>query len=151
VDICNLILTQTRTVAFSKMMDDQGLVIGVEHISELYTKGKENISKSHLNLINEGKIILKESDGRLGYEEFAPYDAIHVGAATEKVPKALLDQLKPGGRLMIPVGELFQYIYLIDKDMNGNIKKEPMLSVRYVPLTDKEKQLAHPDTNIFGI
>ena len=132
-------------------MNDEGLVVGVEHIPELYKKGIENVSKSHSNLIKEGKIILKEGDGRLGWSEFAPYDAIHVGAASEKVPKALIDQLKPGGRLMIPVGKYYQYIYIIDKDLEGQVKTEPVLTVRYVPLTDKEKQLAKSDINIYGI
>jgi len=47
--------------------------------------------------------IIKETDGRLGYPDGAPYDAIHVGAAAPTVPKALLKQLKVGGRLVIPV------------------------------------------------
>lgn len=131
-------------------MDEDGIVVGVEHIPELYKKGIENVSRSHSNLINQNKIILKEGDGRKGCEEYAPYDAIHVGAASERVPRALVDQLKPGGRLMIPIGKIDQYIYLIDKDLQGKIKSEPVLTVRYVPLTDKEKQLAASETNIFG-
>jgi protein-L-isoaspartate(D-aspartate) O-methyltransferase len=132
------------------MMDDQGTVVGIEHIPELYKKGVENISKSHQKLIDGGKIILKEGDGRKGVEEFSPYNCIHVGAASEKVPKALVDQLKPGGRMMIPIGKYYQFIYLIDKDEEGKITKEPVLTVRYVPLTDKEMQLARAETNING-
>jgi protein-L-isoaspartate(D-aspartate) O-methyltransferase len=62
------------------MMDDQGVVVGVEHMPDLVKKSKENISKHHLNLINEGKVIIVESDGRKGYEQYAPYNCIHVGA-----------------------------------------------------------------------
>ncbi len=132
------------------MMNDEGTVVGIEHISELYKKGVENVSKSHKKLIEEGKIILKEGDGRLGYKENSPYNCIHVGAASEQVPKDLIDQLQPGGRLVIPVGKYYQFIYLIDKDLNGNVTKDAVLTVRYVPLTDKEKQLANANSNIFG-
>jgi protein-L-isoaspartate(D-aspartate) O-methyltransferase len=149
LDTCK-IYNQNRCAAFSKMMEDQGIVVGVEHIPELYKKGFENLSKSYSNLLKEGKIILKEADGRLGSEENAPYDCIHVGAACEKVPKSLVDQLKPGGRIMIPVGKYYQFIWLVDKDEKGNLTKDAVLSVRYIPLTDKEKQLAKSETNVFG-
>ena len=132
------------------MMEDKGTVIGVEHINELYKKSIENLSKSHKKLIDDGIIILIEGDGRKGYQEYAPYDCIHVGAACEKVPKSLVEQLKPGGRIMIPVGKYNQFIYLIDKDEKGNLTKNAALSVRYVPLTDKEKQLEKSETNIYG-
>lgn len=132
------------------MMEDTGKVVGVEHIPELYKKGLENLSKSHKKLIDDGTIILKESDGRNGYSEYSPYDCIHVGAACEKVPKPLVEQLKPGGRMMIPVGKYNQFIYLIDKDDKGNLNKNAVLSVRYIPLTDKEKQLEKSETNIYG-
>jgi protein-L-isoaspartate(D-aspartate) O-methyltransferase len=139
-----------RTVALSKMMDDEGTVLGIEHIPDLYKKGIENVSKSNKKLLEDGKIILKEGDGREGVTDYAPYNCIHVGAASEKVPKALVDQLKPGGRLMIPVGKYNQFIYLIDKDAEGKITKEAVLTVRFVPLTDKEMQLARSETNIYG-
>jgi protein-L-isoaspartate(D-aspartate) O-methyltransferase len=132
------------------MMEDQGTVVGIEHIPELYKKGIDNISKSHSNIIKEGKIILKEGDGRKGFLELAPYNCIHVGAAADKVPKDLVEQLAPGGRMMIPVGKSYQFIYIIDKDINGNVTAEPTLSVRFIPLTDKEKQLANSEYNIFG-
>ena len=62
------------------MMDDDGTVVGIEHIKELYYKGFSNISKSHSNLIKNKKIILAHGDGRLGCKEYAPYNCIHVGA-----------------------------------------------------------------------
>jgi protein-L-isoaspartate(D-aspartate) O-methyltransferase len=61
-------------------MNDKGVVVGIEHISQLYQKGYNNVCKSHEKLIKDKKIILLENDGRLGVTEYAPYDCIHVGA-----------------------------------------------------------------------
>lgn len=142
-----------RTVAFSKMMDDKGLVVGIEHIPQLCTLGLANISKSHSNLLDDKKIILIEGDGRLGSKDNAPYNCIHVGAgnlfkfnlAADTIPQNLIDQLAKGGRMMIPVGkeDSDQYIYLVDKDNQGNISKQKLLGVRYVPLTSKENQVGY--------
>jgi protein-L-isoaspartate(D-aspartate) O-methyltransferase len=127
------------------MMEDEGLSVGIEHIPQLYKKGLETVSKSHLNLIEENKIILIEGDGRKGCEKYSPYNFIHVGAAVEQVPEELINQLANGGRLMIPVGvqNSSQYIYLIDKDVEGNLTKNAILPVRYVPLTSIDDQLGN--------
>ena len=131
------------TVALSKMINDTGVVVGVEHIDQLYNKSIENISKHHSNLLKEKKIILLNKDGRIGLKEYAPFKVIHVGAAAEKIPQALIDQLDKNGRMFIPVGGQYegQWIYLVDKDEKGNISKQKLFSVSYVPLTDKESQL----------
>ena len=129
------------TVAMSKMMNDSGVVVGIEHIPQLCEKGKKNISKNHKKLIDEKKIVLVCGDGRKGYKEYAPYKAIHVGAAAPEIPQDLIDQLDKGGRMFIPVGTYDQNIYIVDKDKNGNISKKSIMGVRYVPLTDKDKQL----------
>lgn len=72
----------------------------------------------------------------------APYDAIHVGAAAHPIPDALTHQLKPGGRLFIPVGPTNgdQWLEQIDKDTDGNIVRQKLMGVRYVPLTDRAQQ-----------
>ena len=129
------------TVALSKMIKDSGVVVGIEHIDELYEFGEKNISKHHKNLLESGKIVLVNGDGRKGYEKYAPYKVIHVGAAADDVPQDLINQLDNGGRMFIPVGTWDQWINVIDKDKNGKITKRKVMGVRYVPLTDKEKQL----------
>ena len=97
--------------------------------------------KNHSNLIKEGKIILVKGDGRKGYKENGPYDCIHVGAAAMEPPKELIEQLKPGGRLVMPLGPKGdQYIYCIDKLSNGNIISKKGISVRYVALTSPNNQ-----------
>lgn len=77
-------------------------------------------------------------DGHRGWRPEAPYDAIVVTAATPQVPAALLEQLKPGGRLVIPLGPTFghQELTLIRKTQQGRIKHEVILPVSFVPLTD---------------
>ena len=131
------------TVAMSKMMEDKGTAVGIEHIKELCDFANKNISKHHKNLLDTKKVILINGDGRKGCPEYGPYDCIHVGAAAAQLPQPLIDQLANGGRLVIPVGEQggSQYIYIIDKDRNGNISQRKTLGVAYVPLTSVNKQL----------
>ena len=130
------------TAAMSKMMNDKGTVIGIEHIKELYNFGLNNICKHHKNLIDSQKIILVLGDGRLGYKNRAPYRCIHIGAASRQVPKEIIEQLDYGGRLVMPLGEPNdQYIYIIDKDMSGKLTYKKGLSVCYVSLTSAKNQL----------
>ena len=79
------------TVCLSKLINDLGTVVGIEHIPELYLKGENNIKKRHKKLLDDKKIILKNCDGRYGCKELGPYQLIHIGAAAEKVPKILVD------------------------------------------------------------
>ncbi|GJN27256.1 hypothetical protein PR202_gb15261 [Eleusine coracana subsp. coracana] len=84
------------------------------------------------------------SDGRLGFPDAAPYDAIHVGAAAPEIPQPLLEQLKPGGRMVIPVGSYMQELQVVDKNADGSISVRNDASVRYVPLTSRASQLQDP-------
>ena len=77
---------------------------------------------------------VKIGDGYKGWPEAAPFDAIIVTCAPDKVPQPLVDQLKDGGRMVIPVGERFaQQLYLLEKK-NGQIKESVTLPVRFVPM-----------------
>lgn len=131
--------------AFSKMMDDKGVVVGIEHIPELVELGRKNLEKSYGNLLKEDKIILVSGDGRQGCEKYAKYDCIHVGASADVIHEDLINQLKNNGRLVIPVGKQTetQYINIVDKDENGKITVVKHLGVRYVPLTSKDSQLKY--------
>ena len=135
------------TVALSKMTNDAGTVVGIEHIPELYNFGITNVKKKHGNLLDNGKIVFVKGDGREGYKKYAPYKAIHVGAASEKIPSALTEQLACNGRMFIPVGKKgeTQYIYLVDKDSNGKLIFNKILSVCYGMLTDVDSQLNQDD------
>ncbi|PIN23074.1 Protein-L-isoaspartate(D-aspartate) O-methyltransferase [Handroanthus impetiginosus] len=130
------------TACFAVMVGPQGRAVGVEHIPELGEFSIKNIKKSAAApLLEGGSLLIHVGDGRQGWPEFAPYDAIHVGAAAPEIPPALIEQLKPGGRLVIPVGNIFQDLKVVDKNMDGTLSVQSETSVRYVPLTSREAQL----------
>ncbi|XP_021285999.1 protein-L-isoaspartate O-methyltransferase 1-like [Herrania umbratica] len=130
------------TACFAVMVGRQGRAVGVEHIPELVASSIENIKKSAAApLLKEGSLSVHAGDGRQGWPECAPYDAIHVGAAAPEIPQPLLDQLKPGGRMVIPVGNVFQDLKVVDKNLDGSISIRGETSVRYVPLTSRDAQL----------
>ncbi|MES9894476.1 MAG: hypothetical protein ABW141_06220 [Candidatus Thiodiazotropha endolucinida] len=76
-------------------------------------------------------------DGYYGWSEMAPFDAIMVTAAVEHIPQPLIDQLAPGGRLVLPVGErpYSQDLLLVKKDQYGAVKITRLLPVSFVPLS----------------
>ena len=74
-------------------------------------------------------------DGYLGWPEAAPFDAIVVTAAPDHIPPALIAQLKPGGRMVIPVGTLSQELMVVRKAADGSTLNETIVPVRFVPLT----------------
>lgn len=80
---------------------------------------------------------IRTGDGYAGWPEAAPFDAIMVTAAVREVPQPLLDQLKPGGRLVIPLGapEAVQSLTVVDKDAQGRFTRRKVLDVRFVPFT----------------
>jgi protein-L-isoaspartate(D-aspartate) O-methyltransferase len=86
-------------------------------------------------------VMVKQGDGYRGWPEEAPFDRIILTAAPPEVPQALLDQLKPGGRLVAPVGgSVFgQELVMIDKGADGKIRRNPGIPVRFVPMVRGEK------------
>ena len=82
----------------------------------------------------------------LGFPEAGPYNAIHVGAAAFGIPEELVEQLVPGGRMVIPLGPEFgsQWLEQVDKRLDGKLERKKLMGVRYVPLTDKERQCREP-------
>lgn len=129
-------------VCMAKMVGRTGKVVGVEHISQLVELSINNTRKHHADMLDSGQLVLVEGDGRLGYKADRQYNAIHVGAAAEKIPDALIEQLAEGGRMMIPVGpNRGDQVFLQVDKINGQIHKKVIHGVIYVPLTSKEKQL----------
>lgn len=83
-------------------------------------------------------IEVRVGNGYEGWPEHAPYDGIIVTAAATHVPSALIEQLKPGRRLVIPVGEPYSYqqLYLVEKDSQGEVHTTDVLGVAFVPLVN---------------
>jgi len=94
------------------------------------------------NVMNAGygdRVTIICADGSLGYPENAPYDRVLVTAAAPDVPKPLIEQLKPNGIMLIPVGSIhfFQSLIKITKGINGKIREESLGGVAFVPLTGR--------------
>ncbi len=80
-------------------------------------------------------VVVREGDGYRGWPEHAPFDGIIVTAAPERIPQPLLDQLSPGGRMVIPVGGFFQELKVFTKGPDGRITEKDIIPVRFVPMT----------------
>ena len=109
-----------------------GQVYSIEIIEALGTQAAERLSR-----LGYDNVTTRIGDGYYGWEEHAPFDAIVVTAAASHVPPPLVAQLKPGGRMVIPVGSRFltQQLVLIEKDPGGQLITQQILPVKFVPLT----------------
>jgi protein-L-isoaspartate(D-aspartate) O-methyltransferase len=107
-------------------------VYTIEIVPEL---GRE--AAARLAALGYANVRARVGDGYAGWPEAAPFDAIMVTAGALEVPQPLVDQLKPGGRLVIPVGPQWsgQDLLLIAKDAAGRVSQKSLLAVRFVPLT----------------
>ncbi|TFH19806.1 MAG: protein-L-isoaspartate(D-aspartate) O-methyltransferase [Bacteroidia bacterium] len=103
------------------------------------------LGKRASNLLSElgyDQIKVRIGNGFQGWPEEAPFDKIIVTCAPDKIPQALLDQLAPGGRMVIPVGGQFQTQYMVEvtKNQTGKISKKEHYPVRFVPMTGETKE-----------
>lgn len=112
----------------------------IEIVEELGEQAKKTLSE-----LGYSTIQVKIGDGYEGWPSEAPFDRIIVTCAPENIPQPLIDQLKPGGYIVIPVGEAFstQQLIVVSKDEEGRLQKQVQYPVRFVPMTgkilDKEK------------
>ncbi|HHZ93959.1 TPA: protein-L-isoaspartate(D-aspartate) O-methyltransferase [Candidatus Poribacteria bacterium] len=112
-----------------------GLVRHVYTIEIIEDLGKR--TKKRLKDMKYKNITVKIGDGYFGWKEHSPYDIIIVTAAPNHIPPSLVQQLKPGGVMCIPVGGRFQVqsLILVQKDKDGSVKTKQIMPVRFVPLT----------------
>lgn len=132
------------TACMAHMVGPTGVVYGVEHISQLVEQSQKNIRQDCGHLLDSGRVKIFQADGRAGLEEFAPFDVIHVGASADGLPERLVEQLKEGGRMVLPVqraNQCSQVFEQLDKLPGGKIERVALLDVHYVPLTDLKSQL----------
>ncbi len=96
-------------------------------------------AKSRLRNLGYNNVETMTGDGHLGWPEHAPYDGIIVTAAAAQIPPALEEQLKPGARLVIPVGDSLrgQQLMVVEKGWDNTISRETVLPVAFVPLVQQ--------------
>ena len=107
-------------------------VYTIEIVAALATSAGERLER-----LGYDNVTTRLGDGYYGWQEHAPFDSIIVTAAASHVPPPLVEQLKPGGRMVIPVGAQFmtQLLLLLEKDAEGKIVTRQIGAVRFVPLT----------------
>ncbi|MDB9822182.1 protein-L-isoaspartate(D-aspartate) O-methyltransferase [Deltaproteobacteria bacterium] len=118
-----------QVAILSTLVDE---VYSVEIVKALGMQATERLRQ-----LNYENIHLKVADGYYGWEEHAPFDRIIVTCASTLIPPPLLKQLKPGGKMCIPVGSQYmvQHLTMVEKAINGKISMRKILPVRFVPLT----------------
>jgi protein-L-isoaspartate(D-aspartate) O-methyltransferase len=104
-------------------------VFSIERIAPLMHSARENIARAGVRNVS-----LLTGDGTLGWREYAPYDAILVSAGSPTIPQPLVDQLAEGGRMLIPLGGQDVQTLVVLTRKQGNIVREDMVPVRFVPL-----------------
>jgi protein-L-isoaspartate(D-aspartate) O-methyltransferase len=115
------------------VLDELGAeVYSVEIVPELATRARQTLDR-----LGHEDVNTRTGDGYFGWPEVAPFDAIIVTAASDHIPPPLLQQLKPGGRMLIPVGSRYatQKLVLVTRDADGVARTREILPVTFVPLT----------------
>ena len=107
-----------------------GRVFSIEIVEALAESARHRLES-----LGYEKIEVRAGDGYGGWPEHAPFDAIIVAAAPNKIPQPLVDQLAPGGRLVIPVGDFDQELVVMEKLEDGSVKRKRVIPVRFVLMT----------------
>ena len=105
-------------------------VVSIEIIETLAEQ-----SKKRLEILGYNNVTVLHGDGYQGWKQRAPYDVIVVAAAPDHVPQPLVDQLAPGGRMVIPVGRFYQELVLIEKLDDSTTRHQKVTGVAFVPMT----------------
>lgn len=117
-----------QTAILSEIVDS---VFTIEIVEELYKS-----AKTRLKALKYENVLLKFGDGYQGWPEKGPFDGIIVTAAADSVPPALIDQLKEGGRMIIPIGKINSTQQLMEiSKKNGKVSSKNLMLVRFVPFT----------------
>ncbi len=104
-------------------------------------------AQERLHRLKYDNVTTKIGDGYLGWEEHAPFDKIIVTCSPENVPKPLIDQLKEGGRMLVPLGERYQQVFHQFEKKNGKLEEKTLISTLFVPMTgeSEEQRKVKPD------
>jgi len=110
-------------------------VSSIEILCDLADQARERLQR-----LGYDNVEVRCGDGFAGWPDRAPFDVIIVAAAPRSVPQPLIDQLAPGGRLVIPVGGVSQQLLVIEKDETGRIRRFTQGDVRFVPMTGEAQR-----------
>ena len=105
----------------------RGKIYSIERFHSLVKRAERNLNKTGIK-----NVMIIEGDGSCGLPKYSPYDRIYVTCAAPSIPQPLIDQLKKGGKLLIPVGEVFSRLILLEK--NEKIRKKDLGGCAFVPL-----------------
>lgn len=106
-------------------------VYSIEIISDLHRR-----AQNQLNFLGYTNVYLSCRDGQNGWPEYSPFDKIVVAAAADHIPEPLIEQLKEKGMIVIPLGNQHQDL-MLGRKVNGRLTTKRLISVRFVPLTEK--------------
>lgn len=109
-------------------------VYSIEIVRPLADSARERLTE-----LGYDNVEVRHGDGYRGWPEHAPFDVIIVAAAPDHIPQPLVDQLAPGGRLVIPVGNFLQNLRLVEKRQDGSVVENNVLPVRFVPMTGEAR------------
>jgi protein-L-isoaspartate(D-aspartate) O-methyltransferase len=110
-------------------------VYSIEIVEPLAKEAKKRLAD-----LGYKNITVRHGDGYQGWPDKAPFDVIIVAAAPDHVPQPLIDQLAPGGKLVIPVGQWYQELLLIERDKDGKVHRRRGIGVRFVPMTGEAQK-----------
>lgn len=116
-----------QTAVLSELVQE---VYGLEIIEPL-----AKLARTHLRHSGHSNTEIRLGDGYQGWKEHAPFQIIMVAAAPDHIPQPLLDQLGPGGRMVIPIGQSSQQLLLVEKSQDGSIDRRQIAPVAFVPMT----------------
>lgn len=119
-------------------------VVGIEVIPDLVERAITNLKRDGFepNQASSGvEVVVRHGDGWEGAVDLGPFDCIHVGAFVSSLPTGLLEQLRNGGRMVIPIGDrVMQEFTQVDKDCDGHLTFKTLRTVRFVPLVSKDQE-----------
>jgi protein-L-isoaspartate(D-aspartate) O-methyltransferase len=117
-----------------------GTIYSIELIEELANQARQRLRRQRYTNIQ-----IKVGNGYYGWPEHAPFDKVIVTAAPDLIPPPLIYQLKPGGRMVAPVGlPDSQHLVVADKDAEGRLTTQQLMAVRFSPLDDPELPASRP-------
>ncbi len=124
-----------QSAVLAEVVRPKGEVYTIEIVALLGMQARRNLDERGYRNVH-----FRIGDGYQGWPEEAPFDAIIVTAAPPEVPRPLLDQLKVGGRIVLPLGEVWQDLQVLTKRGDGTFDRQKVLPVRFVPMTGEAQR-----------